>query len=71
MSRHLSPEAKSKKQAYDIRYARDNITRKYIPFNRNSEDDARLLEWLDKKGSGKVTGYIKGLISDDMARSGK
>ena len=71
MSRRLSPESKRKKAAYDIQYARNNIVRKHIPFNRNNEEDSRMLEWLDKKGPGKVVGYVKGLISDDMERSGK
>ena len=64
-------EQKQKKTAYDIQYARDNITRKFIPFNKTVESDAKMLAWLDKQGKRKVTKYIKGLIQKDMDRAGE
>ena len=52
------------KKAYDMEYARQNITRKHIPFNLTNKEDADLLAWLNKQGN--VTQYIKQLIRADI-----
>ena len=60
---------KADKKAYDIQYAKDNVVRKFIPFNKQVPDDARMLDHLKKKSN--VTKYIKGLIQDDMDKTGE
>ncbi len=60
---------KADKKAYDIQYAKDNVVRKFIPFNKQVPEDARMLEHLNKKSN--VTRYIKDLISEDMTKTGK
>lgn len=62
--RKLSDEAKKRKQTYDIAYNRKNIVRKFIPFNKQVPEDARMLDWLDQQKN--VTKYVKGLIEEDM-----
>ena len=54
------------KKTYDIEYAKAHITRKFIPFNDQNPDDARLLSWLSNQDN--VTQYITGLIRDDMRK---
>ena len=71
MPRRLSKEALEHKMAYDKEYARKNITRKSIVFNKNDPDDARMVDYLDSKGERKISGYVKGLIQDDMNKSGE
>jgi cation diffusion facilitator CzcD-associated flavoprotein CzcO len=56
------------KKAYDMDYAKQNITRKHIPFNLTNKEDADLLAWLNKQGN--VTQYVKRLIREDIARIG-
>ena len=60
---------KADKKAYDIQYAKDNVVRKFIPFNKQVPDDARMLDHLKKKSN--VTKYIKGRIQDDMDKTGE
>ena len=57
------------KTKYDIEYAKANITRKFIPFNKQNPEDAELLSWL--AGQDNVTQYIKALIRDDMTRKNR
>ena len=57
------------KGAYDIQYARDNITRKFLCFNNNDEEDKKVLDWLNGKGKGNVNGYVKRLIREDMEKA--
>ena len=52
------------KSEYDKEYAKQHITRKFIPFNDTVPEDVELLKWLDLKRN--VTQYIKQLIRDDM-----
>ncbi len=52
------------KSKYDQEYAKAHITRKFIPFNDQTPNDAELLSWLS--GIENVTQYIKGLIRADM-----
>ena len=54
------------KGKYDQQYAREHITRKFIPFNDTVPDDKAMLDWL--AAHGNVTQYIEGLIKDDMNR---
>ena len=54
------------KKAYDMDYAKQNITRKHIPFNLTNKEDADLLAWLNKQGN--VTQYVKHLIREDINR---
>lgn len=56
------------KGKYDTEYNMNNVTRKFIPFNKNNPEDVALLEWVNAKGKGKVTEYIKSLIREDMGR---
>lgn len=56
------------KKTYDIEYARKNVTRKFLAFNRNEPEDVELLCWLDSVGRGNVNDYVKQLIRDDMNR---
>ena len=60
----LSEKSKKNKSAYDVEYARDNVVRKVIPFNKRIPEDSRMLDWLDTKQN--VTRYVKELIQDDM-----
>ena len=57
----------TKKAEYDVKYNRENVTRKFIPFNRNSPEDVLMLEHLAKFGN--VTRYVKRLIREDMRRT--
>ena len=52
------------KGEYDKQYAKEHITRKFIPFNDTNPDDSELLAWLATKPN--VTVYVKGLIRADM-----
>ena len=54
------------KKAYDMEYAKQNITRKHIPFNLTNKEDADLLAWLNKQEN--VTQYVKRLIREDINR---
>ena len=56
------------KGKYDTEYNMNNVTRKFIPFNKNNPEDMALLEGVNAKGKGKVTEYIKSLIREDMGR---
>lgn len=57
---------KSRKTAYDMQYAKENVVKKLVPFNLRKPEDVALLDWLNRVGKGNVTGYIKGLIMKDM-----
>ena len=52
------------KSEYDKEYAKQHITRKFIPFNDTVPEDVELLEWLSMVGN--VTQYIKRLIRSDL-----
>lgn len=52
------------KGEYDKEYNKANVTRKFIPFNKNNPEDVVLLEWLNKRDN--VTEYVKKLICADM-----
>ena len=51
------------KSEYDQKYNRENIRRKFIPFNIQNPDDVEMLSWLKGKN---VTAYVKELIRADM-----
>ena len=53
------------KSKYDQEYAKKNIVRKNIPFNKTVPDDVKILEWLKDRPEG-MTAYIKKLILDDI-----
>ena len=55
------------KGQYDTKYNRENVTRKFIPFNKNNSLDEAMLEHLATVGN--VTQYIKRLIREDMNRN--
>ena len=55
------------KGKYDTEYNMNNVTRKFSPFNKNNPEDVALLEWVNAKGKGKVTEYIKSLIREIWA----
>ena len=54
------------KSEYDKEYAKNHITRKFIPFNDTVPEDVELLEWLATVGN--VTQYVKRLIREDIQR---
>lgn len=54
-------------QEYVKNYYRQNITRKVLNFNSQSEVDNILLEWLKSKEN--YSQYIKDLILEDMRRA--
>lgn len=59
------------KQAYDAKYIKENIIQRTLSFNRGDPEDMEMYEWIKSKGRGNGTPYIKGLIREDMKRSGK
>ena len=56
------------KTRYDIEYAKANVTRKFLQFNKNDPEDMALIAWLDSQGKGNMNAYVKGLIAADMTR---
>ena len=62
----MKPEQKAKKSAYDQEYAKQNIVRKVLNFNRLNSDDAKILEQLNQQPN--MSDYIKRLILEDMSR---
>lgn len=71
MVRKYSEDAIKRKRDYDKQYIKEKIRQITISFNAESEEDAKIREWLDSKGRGKITGYIKGLIKEDMQKAGE
>lgn len=67
----LSDEAKRRKAEYDKQYQQDNVSRVSIFFNKGNPEDVEMMAWLDKKGKRNKSGYVKGLIRDDMSKTGK
>ena len=65
----IAIDRKSVKKAYDIRYSKANITKRVIDFNKNSDEDMKILNHLDQKPN--KARYVKGLILDDMTRTGE
>ena len=62
--RKMSEASKERKTAYDLRYSAENITKRVIDFNRNSDEDVKILNHLDAQPN--KTQYVKGLIKKDM-----
>ena len=60
----MKPEQKAKKAAYDQEYAKQNIIRKVLNFNKLNPEDARALEHLSQQPN--MSEYIKRLILADM-----
>ena len=52
------------KSKYDTEYNKQNVTRKFVPFNRNNPEDVALLDWLNRQGN--VTAYVKELVKRDI-----
>lgn len=71
MPQKLSDAARQNKAAYDKKFQSENVTRKSIFFNKWDPEDKKMVEWLDSKGTGNISGYVKGLIRDDMTKAGK
>lgn len=63
------PSGDFDQQKYVKEYYRQNITRKVLNFNSQSEVDKTLLEWLKSKEN--YSQYIKDLILEDMRRATK
>ena len=57
------------KSVYDQQYAKEHITRKFLSFNRDDQDDVAMLMWLKSKGRGNMNEYVKKLIREDMIRA--
>ena len=57
------------KTSYDINYAKENIIRKMITFNRKLPEDLKLLQWAESHGN--FIGYVKSLIAADLEKAGK
>lgn len=56
------------KKTYDIEYAKEHVTRKFLAFNKDDPEDAEILAWLNNLGRGNVNGYVKNLIREDMKK---
>lgn len=56
------------KSEYDMEYAKQNIVRKFLAFNKNDPEDLEILAWLNNLPKGEMNGYIKRLIRDDMTK---
>lgn len=69
--RNLSPEATSRKRAYDKEYINKNIVMKSLSFNENDPEDMEIFYWIQSKGKRNGTKYIKDLIREDMKKSGE
>ena len=69
--RNLSPEATQRKRAYDKKYLNKNIIMRSLSFNLNDPEDMKIYDWIQSRGARNGTKYIKGLILEDMQRSGK
>ena len=54
------------KSEYDMQYAKEHVTRRYLCFNKDDPEDQELLIWLQGKGKGNMNAYIKQLIKDDL-----
>ena len=52
------------KKDYDIQYARENVIRKIVPFNRRNDEDMVLLDHAETHGN--FTAYVKALIRQDL-----
>lgn len=63
------PKTSQRKQAYDKEYYKNFIQRKVLNFNRTIPEDAELLEWLETRGAGEMSQYIKSLIRADMEKA--
>lgn len=61
------PSGDFDQQKYVMDYYRQNITRKVLNFNSQSELDSVLLKWLNSKEN--YSQYIKELILEDMRRA--
>ena len=55
------------KSKYDQEYNKQNIRRRFIPFNMKDEQDKELFDYLGSRGN--ITQYIKELIRADMTRN--
>lgn len=60
----MATEQKAKKSAYDQEYAKQNIIRKVLNFNRLKPEDMKALEQLSRQEN--MSEYIKRLILEDM-----
>ena len=56
------------KPGYDQKYQKENIVQKKVVFNRQSEEDVTLLNWVDLQEN--FNAYCKGLIRADMLEKG-
>ena len=62
----MKPEQRAKKSAYDQEYAKQNIVRKVLNFNKLNPDDVKALEHLNQQPN--MSEYIKRLILEDASR---
>ena len=62
----MKPEQRAKKSAYDQEYAKQNIVRKVLNFNKMNPDDVKALEHLNQHPN--MSEYIKRLILEDASR---
>lgn len=69
MSRKMSEESKQAKKAYDTKYIMTHVKQKRINFNDQNPEDVKLLDWLERQKNENQ--YVKGLIAEDMNRSGE
>ena len=67
----LSDKAKKNKAVYDKKYQHENVQRMSIFFNKGNKEDMEMIAWLDEKGKGNKSGYVKELIREDMNKAGK
>ena len=56
------------KPGYDQKYQKENIVQKKVVFNRQSEEDITMLNWVELQEN--FNAYCKGLIRADMREKG-
>ena len=64
----LTPEQKKAKSARDMEYNKKMIIKRIVDFNRGSEEDMKILGHLDSRPN--KARYVKGLIREDMDKTG-
>ncbi len=65
----LTEEGKKRKLSYDSQYVMKHQTQRKIVFNDVIDEDNEMREWLDSQQN--INKYLKGLIREDMKRSGR
>ena len=65
----LTPEQRKAKAIKDMEYNKRMIIKRIVDFNRGSEEDMKILGHLDSRPN--KARYVKGLIREDMDKTGE